>query len=139
MLRQAAEVRIPRMTLARVVALASAAFPAEACGLLAAKRVGRFLDIVLYPAPNVAIARGSFEIPRAAIATIRRRIGRDGLVLCGCFHSHPSGPARPSPTDSRLARTRPDFLWLIYSASSQQIGVFRKSNGRFTEVPWQYA
>lgn len=136
MLSALAEVTISDATYERIVRIAAAAFPAEACGLLATKP-GRSLDIVLYPATNVARGRDRFQIHRSAIAHIRHRIERDGLALCGCFHSHTHGPARPSPTDVRLAGTGFGFLWLIYSMATHRVGVFRRNAGRLTEVTWQ--
>lgn len=128
---------IPRAAAARIAALSAAAFPAEACGLLAGRTSGGTLEVLPYPVPNAARGRNAFRIAPAALSSALRRMHRDGVVLCGCFHSHPSGPARPSPNDCRFGNPSPQFLWLIYSTTTRDLALFRRRGGSFAAVPWR--
>lgn len=128
---------ISRATAAHIAALSAAAFPAEACGLLAGRTTGGTLELVPYPTPNAARGRNAFRIPPAALTSVLQRMYRDGVVLCGCFHSHPSGPARPSPVDCRFGSRSPQFLWLIYSTTTRDLALFRQRGGSFAAVPWR--
>lgn len=89
---------------------AAAASPdAEICGLLIGEnRIERIV-----PTRNVAAAPGRhFEIdPETLFAAIRaERAG--GNKLLGYYHSHPSGPAKPSAADTAQAIADGRY-WLI--------------------------
>lgn len=51
--------------------------------------------------------------PRDHFAAIRRARA-SGRAVVGAYHSHPRGPARPSPTDL-AASLDPELLWVIVS------------------------
>ena len=94
---------------AQLLALAVADPAREVCGLLLGSegQIGAIVE-----AENVAgdPAR-TFEIdPRTHISAIKA--ARHGAArVIGCYHSHPSGTARPSARDAQLAQ--PESLWLI--------------------------
>jgi proteasome lid subunit RPN8/RPN11 len=52
-------------------------------------------------------------------------------VLIGHYHSHPNGPAEPSPRD--LAAAEPGRLWLIIGGGAARM--WRAGDGAFHEIP----
>lgn len=96
----------------KMIAHAHAAYPNEACGLIAGSieaiandERGDFLKTVyeVYCLKNIDESPIHFSMSPeeqfGAIADMRKK----NLVLLGNFHSHPSTPSRPSPEDMRLA------------------------------------
>ncbi len=84
--------------------------PEEACGLLAgtAGTVHRVIPIL-----NAARSPVRFRMdPREQLAALQQ-IDADGLDLLGIFHSHPSGPEAPSPTD--IAEAAYSGVYVIWS------------------------
>jgi proteasome lid subunit RPN8/RPN11 len=89
-----------------------ASLPHEGCGLLAG-RAGRVTHVLT--ANNVS-SRPLVEYEMDPYQQLRHFEWLDdqGLDLVGIFHSHPVGPAYPSPTD--LARAfYPDSVYVIIS------------------------
>jgi proteasome lid subunit RPN8/RPN11 len=87
-----------------LIALARAALPNEACGLLAGEIRGEEkIVLAVYGLKNIDESPEHFSMAPedqfAVIADIRKK----GLSLLGNFHSHPATPARPSEEDIRLA------------------------------------
>jgi len=94
----------------RIVAAAAASPEAEICGLL----FGEPTRIVAVEGcRNVAADPARrFEIDPAALLAAHRRARAGGMRLIGCYHSHPTGTAAPSPRDA--ADAAPDGgIWLI--------------------------
>jgi proteasome lid subunit RPN8/RPN11 len=131
--------RISSAALQQIVAAAAVSPDAEICGLLfgSADAIER-----AEPCANVAIdpAR-SFEIdPRALIAAHKAmRDGGPGLI--GCYHSHPHGPAAPSPRDAEAAASD-GWLWLI--AGDDEVTAWRavaagRVEGRFEPITLEVA
>jgi len=79
------------------------AFPREACGLVARGRRGRQRYVAM---TNVARTRTSFEIDPVEFARRERELREEQLWVCAFFHSHPDGPATPSPADMAAAWPR---------------------------------
>lgn len=86
--------------------------PEEACGVLGGVREpgDRLIVSRAVPTENVANTPATaYEItPERALETIER-IEAAGLEHVGFYHSHPGGPATPSPTD------RADATWIGYT------------------------
>jgi proteasome lid subunit RPN8/RPN11 len=143
---------ITSSALAAIQAHARAAYPEECCGLLLAAPAApqaapappapgpdaplHILDAI--PAQNLAHANRSVRFtldPRAYIhadGEARRR----GLIVVGCYHSHPDHPAVPSATDASLAWD--DFLYLILPLTDSAIApprVWRYLNNAPVELP----
>lgn len=96
----------------REVMLAHAASrPAEeVCGLLGADAEG--LKTV-FPLRNVAAEpSASYLIAPEDQLRVLRELDRLGQRLGGIYHSHPAGPARPSPTDAAEA-AYPQAVYII--------------------------
>ena len=92
---------------------ARAAFPRECCGLIEGTRT---YDVIrataLHPAPNLARGNDRFEIDPSEQFRLLRSLHGTKREIVGCYHSHPSGPAAPSPRDAEQASER-DFVWLV--------------------------
>ena len=93
---------------------AAAASPdAEICGLLLGRigAPGAMVEAIL-PCANVAAdPRDSFEIDPAALIAAHRAGRGGGMRPIGHYHSHPRGPAVPSPRDAAAAE--PGSYWII--------------------------
>lgn len=89
---------------------AAAADPRECCGILLGDgETVRALD----PARNVHPAPEThFEIDPRALIDAHRAARAGGPQVVGYYHSHPSGPAEPSPTDRAMA-ARDGRVWAI--------------------------
>jgi proteasome lid subunit RPN8/RPN11 len=103
--------------------------PRECCGLLLG--AGRRIQYAV-PMRNVARRpRTSYRIAPGDHLQLRRWLRQFGptLGIVGAYHSHPGGPARPSPRDLAEAHY-PDWIWLIVGANG--VGVFAIKAGRAT-------
>ena len=106
----------------------------EVCGLLlgAPDRV----DAVLHCRNVAPDPLRAFEIdPAELIAALRAERG-GGPRVTGCYHSHPSGRAEPSPRDATDAAPN-GWLWLIVAPSA--VGLWRAVahgawHGRFEAI-----
>jgi proteasome lid subunit RPN8/RPN11 len=106
-------VDIASSVLDAMTAHARAELPNECCGLLVGS-IGRVDESV--PTRNLAASPTRFEInPREHFELIRRlRAAGDTQQIVGAYHSHPSTPAVPSPTDLAEAYY-PEFVYVIVS------------------------
>jgi proteasome lid subunit RPN8/RPN11 len=95
---------------AELIGRARAEAPQEACGLIG---VGRG-EITLYRAENAAERpQESFVIAPKEQLRLIRSIEDVGQELRGIYHSHPQGPAVPSPRDKEIAKSWPGLTWVI--------------------------
>lgn len=113
----------------QIAAEARAVFPRECCGLILGTRTGaQGHALALHPARNIAAGADRFEIDPADHFAALRTGRATGLGVIGCYHSHPGGVARPSPSD--LAGAGEDgFFWLI--AAPAEFAVFIYVRGEF--------
>lgn len=107
-------------------AAAEAAYPEECCGLVIGRQVPQaagagspsYVATRLVAAANRhAEPRIAFELdPATHLGVLRQLRQSAGQVpaecLLGHYHSHPEGPATPSPRDRQQA-TEPDHIWVI--------------------------
>jgi len=124
---------LPPQLAAKIIDHAREGFPAEVCGLVAGRdgtavavHAGRNIS----PTPTVA-----YELDDVTLARMIA-FQDDGLELVAIYHSHPHGPAEPSPTDIRLA-FYPESLYIIWSLTDQGEPVlrgFRIAQGQVVEV-----
>lgn len=97
-----------------LVKQAQSAFPEEACGLLAGEGQ-RVLH--LFSITNIADDPTTHYVmsPNELLKTLKQ-IDALGLDFIGTYHSHPSTPPIPSPTDIRdAAQNLPDKIHIIIS------------------------
>jgi proteasome lid subunit RPN8/RPN11 len=109
-----------------------AAFPNEACGLLAGKeaRPEKFFAMTNQDASPV-----SYRLDPKEQLKVFDEIDDEGWDLLGIFHTHTHSEAYPSETDQKQA-FYPDALYLLMSLSDREAPVlrgFRISDGTVSE------
>jgi proteasome lid subunit RPN8/RPN11 len=111
--------------MAEIAAAAEAAWPAEGCGLLVGRKVGRRDALVtrVMPADNLLKHRGNdrFELDPAVRFAAERAARDTGERVVGHWHSHPDGDAKPSMTDLSQA-WEPELIWLIVAVAAAPDG-----------------
>jgi proteasome lid subunit RPN8/RPN11 len=107
--------------------------PDECCGLLAADSSGaiRFA----YPLDNSTPSPVSFTIAPEEHYGALSHAERQGWEICGVFHSHPAGLAKPSASDV-TAGLDPDWVHLIYSWDELRAFSIRGNEVTELEVGW---
>jgi proteasome lid subunit RPN8/RPN11 len=111
--------------------------PNEACGLLVGleRRVTKVL-----PAANVASSpRVEYLMDPHDQIRHFQVIEDQGLELLGIYHSHPSSPAYPSPTDLFMAYY-PEVVYAIVSLPPDDkpiLRTFRMVEGQISEVAFK--
>lgn len=123
---------LPSELAAEIVEHARQAYPEEACGLVAGRAA---VAQAVYRGRNVSpTPRTAFELD---VETLARQLAfaDEGLELAAIYHSHPAGPAAPSPVDVALA-FYPDAVALICDLSEGEpvLRGFRIAGKRVTEV-----
>ncbi|QFU82470.1 desampylase [Natronorubrum aibiense] len=101
--------------------------PEEICGVFGGEYDpdGRSRVRSQYPAENVAeTPRTRYRIDPETQLEIFERLEDRGEEIVGFYHSHPSGPPRPSETDVAQA-TWPDRSYLIVSLEPREVGSWR--------------
>ncbi len=85
--------------------------PEEACGLIAGSE-GR--SIALFPVENILHSPVRYRMAAEEQVRVILEIEARGWDLLAIYHSHPGGPAVPSPTD--IAESAyPESVYLIWS------------------------
>ena len=91
---------IPRQIFNEMLSHCKAAYPNEACGILA----GRGSKVVrIYPIENTEASPVSYLMDPAEQFAVVKDLREHSLSMLAIFHSHPSSPAFPSPKDVDLA------------------------------------
>jgi proteasome lid subunit RPN8/RPN11 len=102
-----------------LIALASAGYPHETCGLLLGRpRAGGAHVVRIVVARNVESLRAHdrYVLDPASFLAADRQARAEGLEIIGIWHTHPDHPARPSPTD--LAAAWDGYSYVIVSVRS---------------------
>jgi proteasome lid subunit RPN8/RPN11 len=107
--------------------------PNESCALLAGD-LQRGRVTAVHPARNVLASPYRFEVDPRDLVRIVHDIERAGEDLVAVFHSHPRGPAVPSPTDVRDARYRALHI-LAGAAEEATLRAWRLDGPEPIEVP----
>jgi proteasome lid subunit RPN8/RPN11 len=121
----------------QIVEHARAGAPSEVCGLLVGL-AGHVFHVL--PAANIA-PDPSVEYLMDPHDQLRhfQVIEEQGLELLGIYHSHPSSPAYPSPTDMSRAHY-PEAIYGIVSLMHSETPVlrtFRLVDGQISEVAFE--
>ena len=109
------QVCITASALATLRDAAQNAHPLEACGLLLGQ--GATITRAQITANCAAEPARHFEIDPATLIAAHRAARAGGAALLGYFHSHPAGPASPSPTDCAMA-ARDGRIWAIVAGNA---------------------
>jgi proteasome lid subunit RPN8/RPN11 len=132
--------------LVTIIEQARAGVPEEVCGILGGCERQVF---AVYPARNAAEHRlTAYRIDPHDQLRIMEEIEARGWEIVGIYHSHPTGPPTPSPTDLREAHAPgnpdapyyPHTCYLIVSLTNRaepSVRAFRIVGGRFREEPLQ--
>ena len=91
---------ISRSDLQTIIEHCAAAYPNEACGILA-RQDGRVEKV--YCMTNARPGPVSYEMDPEEQFTVMKDIRQAGRVMVGVFHSHPGGHAYPSGVDVEKA------------------------------------
>ena len=98
---------------------AEAAYPRECCGLIVGRRdeQGWWVERV---AASANVAPGDrddrFEVDPRVRLRLQRELRAGPCEVIGHYHSHPDGPAAPSPTD-RASIWERDLVWVIVAVA----------------------
>jgi [CysO sulfur-carrier protein]-S-L-cysteine hydrolase len=123
-----------------VIEHARAAYPREACGLIAGPKPAsgasggqgtRFI-----PMANIAQSAAEFDMDPADLIKVLRDLRNAGEALAAIYHSHPHGPPHLSAEDIRQAYY-PEAAHLIVCLSPPerpQIAAFRIVDGEVLEI-----
>lgn len=116
-----------------MVAHLQANYPLEACGILAGVEN---LVTHIYAIDNRLASPVTYEMdPQQQIKAMIDLEDR-GWEMVAIFHSHPTGPEQPSPTDIAQAYY-PECVYIIVSLANKETPVvrgFRIENGRYHEL-----
>jgi proteasome lid subunit RPN8/RPN11 len=90
--------------------------PEEGCGFLIgrADTASRFV-----PAPNSLRSKSAFEVDPRFLFDLFRSLRAEGESVVGICHSHPRGPAVPSPHDIASAYYPDSFQVIVSMASAE--------------------
>lgn len=104
---------------------ASIALPNECCGLLIGRRNPVSIVTRLEPCANLHPEPARFFTldPARQITLLRELRDKTDQILLGHYHSHPTGPAAPSPRDLAAANDAA-LIWLVINAQTGEIGGF---------------
>ena len=126
-----------------IIDSAEAAYPEECCGLLSGSEADGVVSVDdVHGSDNLAADRSRrFEVDPALRLRLQRTLRGSAHHVVGIYHSHPDGPAQPSPRDLDAA-WEPDLVWLVVAVRNGQAiqvtaHVLAEEGGRtrFTEVP----
>jgi proteasome lid subunit RPN8/RPN11 len=111
---------LTRATYDAVLDHARADAPLEACGVFLGERVdGERRVTAVRRVPNVADApRIRYELDPEATLTAFDEADATGSEVLGFYHSHPTGPSRPSATDREHAAW-PDKVYVVASLAAR--------------------
>jgi proteasome lid subunit RPN8/RPN11 len=103
--------------------------PRECVGVIGGTVHGpEFRGVALYPLPNIsARPESEYLADPGRLLRALKAMDAEGLSLIALYHSHPAGPAWPSPTDARLARYPVPYV--IADVSSRVLAAFRLPAG----------
>jgi proteasome lid subunit RPN8/RPN11 len=104
-----------------LVAQARLAAPRECCGLLVGTP-GRIERCV--PTANLDPHPSRYQVDPGEHIRLNRELRSSRSSVVGVYHSHPRGPAEPSPTDVAEAHY-PEFVHVIVSALDGDRGEIR--------------
>ena len=125
--------QLPRSIYDRLIDLAIADGDHEVCGLLAGSTEPYTATVfTIYPATNSSdVPTTRYLIDPEEQLRLMDQIAESGEELIGFYHSHPTGPDRPSQTDVDRAAW-PNKVYVIISlAGHPYVGAWRWQDDRF--------
>ena len=115
---------------------AALSYPRECCGLLVGEGETSITVTDVVPTENIAENPAqAFEIDPQAHFDLLRRVRGSARRVIGHFHSHPHGPAHPSPRDLAMAHD-PEAVWVLVTPTATPRAFLRpEGTAHFVEVP----
>ncbi len=110
--------------------------PEEGCGLLVADEEGRLR--MAYCLSNADHSPSKYTLDPQEHFRALRHAEACGWHLAGVFHSHPGGPAHPSPTDVARA-LEPEWLYVVVGLADRDAPEVRGywiRDGKVEEEPF---
>lgn len=109
--------------------------PAEVCGVLGGERGATSHARTLHRAENVATTpRTEYRIDPTEQLALMEALEANGEEVVGFYHSHPHGPAEPSPTDRRRATwTDRSYVIIVLGGSHPYVGSWRWTGEAFEQ------
>jgi proteasome lid subunit RPN8/RPN11 len=130
----AAGLSLPAELASRLLEHARRGLPNEACALLGGNAdQGRVTTVHL--ARNRLASPYRYDVHPADVARIVHAIEAAGEDLVGIFHSHPTSPPVPSPTDRREARYAAIHLIAGISGGQRLLEAWRIERQRMFRLP----
>lgn len=113
------DICLPRKLIHQLLHLAQQSPSVEVCGLVGADANG--LPVSCYPVSNSAnTPENRFLLDAQEQISAMKHMREAGESLFAIYHSHPSAPAEPSPTDLEQA-SYPEALHLIISLNTKGV------------------
>ncbi|WP_102127695.1 Mov34/MPN/PAD-1 family protein [Deinococcus planocerae] len=108
--------------------------PRECVGALGGHaRDGEAEAVALYPLPNIASEpERTYLADPGHLLRALRAMEAGGLTLVALYHSHPLGPASPSPTDLRLAAYPVPYV--IADLTTRTLAAYRLPGGEVVPI-----
>ena len=106
--------RIPAPLLQQITSHLSICLPEEGCGLLTGSADGLVQSVI--PIQNKLHSPTRFQMDERELIRAFDYLDTRDSTLLGIFHSHPWGPAHPSPTDLQEYEY-PDSFMVIFTRS----------------------
>ncbi len=123
--------RLPERLRIEIIAHCLAATPNEGCGLFALEE-DEITEI--YPTANADPSPTGYTVPPEEHFAAIEDAESKGYVIGGSFHSHPTGPARPSVVDAMRALD-PEWRYLVVGLRGEpEVRAWRFLNGEAREV-----
>ncbi|WP_136716502.1 desampylase [Halorientalis salina] len=110
--------------------------PDEACGILGGEFDAEESTAVRsHPTENAASdPRTEYAVDPEEQFAVMNRIEDDGREVVGFYHSHPSGPSEPSPTDrARATWEGYSYVIVVLDGTAPYVGSWRWTGERFRQ------
>ena len=132
--------RLPPAVRRAIVAHARRERPRECCGFLLGR--GNRVQCACPTANVAANPAAEYRVDDAAHIELRRTLRRlsPAIEIVGVYHSHPAGPAQPSPRDVEHAHY-PEWIHVIvgFRAGRAEVRAYRLRRGQVQATTISYA
>lgn len=127
---------VPLSQIRNLLEFADKSFPNETSGLLLSQILGDKQILSLAPTSDKDNSPITFRIRDLEIKEVEKDIKNSTKQICGCFHSHIRGRARPSKMD-QSGKKKKGELWLIYSVKFSQLKIFEWDGSNFFPIRYR--
>lgn len=122
---------VPKDLKEQIIDHCLAAAPNEGCGLIA---IDECMVTRIYPTSNAEASPTAYTVPPQEHFAALSDAESHGWSIGGVFHSHPNGPARPSPVDV-MSALDPEWIYLVVGLrGSPEIRAWRIRDGEISEL-----